>query len=453
MVVVMKSLVSARRIRRLSAMCLALFVALSALGMILVRLESSERTAAADRLLVSQAAEIRASLGDELYQSINLARGLRAFVIAHPDLGDPDRFAVLLGELFAQGDHIRNIGIAPDNVLTHIHPLEGNEAAIGLRYDDVPEQFAAVELAIATRATVLAGPVDLVQGGRGLIDRTPVFLDDGTYWGVVSLVLDVDSLMASVAAGIDNDDLAWAIRTVASDFQPATHVAGDVDLFEHADATLTLAVPNGSWEMVIADAGGRGHDRTLSLVLHVAAVLVAALVSWLVFEATRERWRATTLSLHDELTGLANRRLLEDRAERALAQSQRDRSPVSLVFVDLDGFKQVNDQFGHEVGDAVLEETARRLTERVRRADTVARVGGDEFVVLAPTTDAYGARVLKEALEACMAEPMSVNGVPLDVGASFGEATYPDDGETFDELLRSADDRMYRAKSGATSSG
>ncbi|MDW3213187.1 MAG: diguanylate cyclase [Ilumatobacteraceae bacterium] len=434
-------------LRRLVAGCVALFVVLSAIGLALVRLEASQRSAAADRLTVAEAAEVRAAIGDRLSQNINLARGLRAFVVANPDLGDPARFDNLLEELYAQGDDIRNIGVAPGNVISHVFPIEGNEGALGLRYEDVPEQFATVELAIETRQSVLAGPIDLVQGGRGLIDRTPVFLADGSYWGIVSLVLDVDSLLTGAAADVERFELEWAVRTVENGATPATPVGGDLSLFDDADTVLTMAVPNGSWELAVrsgAPTGGNG----LLIAFQVFAVVLAGLVSRLVFERTRDRWRSRMLSLQDDLTGLANRRLLEMRANQACRLAKREGHPISFVYIDLDAFKPVNDAHGHQAGDAALTAISDRMKSRVRESDTIARVGGDEFVILLPATDADGARTLAAELTATIEQPIPFEGCELRVGASCGVATYPQDGDTFDALLAHADSEMYRFKIG-----
>ena len=434
---------------RLVAGCVALFVVLSAIGLALVRLEDAQRDAADDRLLVAKAAEVRADLGDRLSQNINLARGLRAFVVANPDLGDPERFDTLLEEFYVQGEDIRNIGVAPGNRISHVYPLEGNEGALGLRYEDVPEQYATVELAIRTRESVLAGPIDLVQGGRGLIDRTPVFLDDGTYWGIVSLVLDVDGLVEAVAADVEDFDLDWAVRTVASESAPATLVGGDAGLFDEPDAVLTMAVSNGTWELAVRSATPEG-DNLLLLAFQVFAVALAAVVSRLVFERSRDRWRTRMLSLHDDLTGLANRRLLEQRAGRACAVARREGHPVSLAYVDLDDFKPINDSYGHQAGDEVLRVIAARMSERIRSTDTIARVGGDEFVALLPATGVDGARSLAEELASVIELPVPFEGHELSVGASFGVATYPDDGATFDALLAHADTEMYVVKGTGT---
>jgi diguanylate cyclase (GGDEF)-like protein len=434
-----------RSLVRLVAGCTALFVVLAATGLALVRLEASQRSASADRLIVAEAAEIRAALGERLTQNVNLARGLRAFVMANPNLGDPNRFDILLREFYVQGEDIRNIGVAPDNRISHVYPVEGNEGALGLRYVDLPEQYATVQLAMETRESVLAGPIDLVQGGRGLIDRTPVYLPDGRYWGVVSLVLDVDSMIESVGADVDGFGLDWAVRTVASDTSPELYVGGDATVFDDPTAVLTMAVPNGSWELAVRPTVAAGGNALL-IAFQVFAVLLAALVSVLVFERNRDRWRTRMLSLQDELTGLANRRHLEARAERACVAARRDEHPVSIAYLDLDDFKPINDRHGHRAGDVLLRAIAARLSSMVRDSDTVARVGGDEFVILLPDTRGVDARRRVEEFAKAIERPVGFEGHELRVRASFGVATYPDHGDSFETLLAHADSEMYDAK-------
>ncbi len=151
-------------------------------------------------------------------------------------------------------------------------------------------------------------------------------------------------------------------------------------------------------------------------------------------------------TLHDPLTGLGNRLLLRERLERAVAQ--RHHSPVALMFIDLDHFKWTNDTHGHEVGDALLVETARRLRQVVRGDDTVVRLGGDEFVILAArVADEVSAGALAGKVRAAVAEPVPLGPHTLTVTASVGVVLAGAEHTTADALLRDADLAMYRAKS------
>ena len=150
-------------------------------------------------------------------------------------------------------------------------------------------------------------------------------------------------------------------------------------------------------------------------------------------------------AMRDPLTGLPNRALLADRLDQAVAHSQRTQSPVAVLFIDLDDFKVINDGSGHLLGDKVLMEVARRFGGMLRDGDTVARFGGDEFVVVLPDTDVVSAEDIAHRLLAAVGEPMEVDGHRLHVSASIGVAVSPP--VEPEALMRSADAAVYYAKS------
>ena len=152
------------------------------------------------------------------------------------------------------------------------------------------------------------------------------------------------------------------------------------------------------------------------------------------------------LASHDALTGIPNRRLLEDRLEQALARADRQHHKVAILALDLDDFKKVNDKFGHRFGDVVLKSIVTRVKARLRAFDTLARVGGDEFTVVADVADAVGAQVLVSALELVFAQPFEVEGELVTTEVSIGVALYPDHGRCADDLRATADKVMYVAK-------
>lgn len=153
------------------------------------------------------------------------------------------------------------------------------------------------------------------------------------------------------------------------------------------------------------------------------------------------------LALHDSLTKLANRVLLEDRLAHAIQAAEADGGRFALIFLDLDGFKAINDAYGHQIGDRLLIQVAQRITVRVQSRDTVARLGGDEFVILANVQEAADAGRLAESLVEALHERFIVDAHELSVSTSVGIALYPADGASQHELLTNADAAMYHAKS------
>lgn len=154
-----------------------------------------------------------------------------------------------------------------------------------------------------------------------------------------------------------------------------------------------------------------------------------------------------SLALNDPLTGLANRRLLADRMAMSLFHARRNKNAMAVIYLDLDGFKQINDTLGHGVGDILLKMVAERLQATVRKEDTVARLGGDEFILALWYVSGidYVASAASRAIEA-VAKPYDIEGHPVSITVSAGVSIYPDHGEDAETLLKSADLALYAAK-------
>jgi len=203
---------------------------------------------------------------------------------------------------------------------------------------------------------------------------------------------------------------------------------------------LLLGGAAGNW---LFSTPRHSFNETLPGLWLLASYFLAGL---LILIITQARIAALRLANHDELTGLPNRRLLEDRLQQAIARASRAESKVAVLLLDLDDFKEVNDSFGHRIGDSTLQQVAIRLVSRLRDSDTLARSGGDEFTIVSEVADATGARVLVSALEGAFAIPFKIDGKLIHTGVSVGVAVYPDDGRSPDELRLAADNAMYVAK-------
>jgi diguanylate cyclase (GGDEF)-like protein/PAS domain S-box-containing protein len=230
-----------------------------------------------------------------------------------------------------------------------------------------------------------------------------------------------------------------------------------------ADAALShlAALASGETDAVQSEQSYARGDGSAVWVLHGVATVAGpdGAPAWYAVSAQdiTERRRAeqelreltaslTEQAVRDPLTGLANRSLFEERLRGALSRDARSGGATGVLFLDLDGFKDVNDRYGHGVGDAVLRVVAERLRSAVRPADTVARLGGDEFVVLVDTATDAGMNTLVDRLKAAVEEPLHVRGVDLVVGVSVGLAVARDGAADPASLVSRADAGMYEAK-------
>ena len=168
----------------------------------------------------------------------------------------------------------------------------------------------------------------------------------------------------------------------------------------------------------------------------------------LVYEATRNHGKTLeSLALKDPLTGLVNRRLLTERISMAVVHARRNSSMMAVVYLDLDGFREINNTLGHSAGDALLRMVADRLVATVREEDTVARLGGDEFIlVLSYPSSTNGAAKVAAKVIAALSKPYQVEGHAVTITASAGIGIYPGHGANASELLKSADVALYEAK-------
>ncbi|MCB5188698.1 EAL domain-containing protein [Methylobacillus caricis] len=207
-----------------------------------------------------------------------------------------------------------------------------------------------------------------------------------------------------------------------------------------------------------ATDGGNLDALAIMVVMGGSGILVIALLISIFDSRLESRTAALALSLekvneellqqtlHDTLTKLPNRTLLEDRVNQALHKIRRDGGSFSLMFIDIDGFKTINDSLGHHVGDTLLVEAAVRLRKILRAQDTVARVGGDEFVVLLDSATPEDAATVAEKIVFAFTQPFTSSGRELRVSASIGIAIHPDNGQTYRELAINADSAMYHTK-------
>ena len=296
-----------------------------------------------------------------------------------------------------------------------------------------------VRTASAERALAGETGVDLGRDYRGvpvLAAYSPIeFL--GVRWAILAEVDEAEVLapLKSLRAS-----LLWVV--VATTLIIAT--VGSIlavkiarPLMEMKDTVLRLA--NDDLSVVIPAANGVDEvdemRRALGIFRENAMRRIGA------------EMRIRHLANHDELTGLPTRRLAKDRLESALLSGKRHSWRVAVMFIDLDGFKAINDRFGHDGGDTLLREVGHRLRDCLRDSDTVARIGGDEFLaIISEFHDDKVATWMVQKLVNAMKYPVLIEGKEVQISASIGVALYPDHGESVDELIKRADQAMYEVK-------
>jgi len=423
----------------------AVSLAVILVGTLAVNMQAREFEGRRQLDLLTAGSSLSARLSRELNSVLYLTSGMSSYLaVRHGNL-ERDEVEAILAGLYRDARHVRNFSVAIGYRLTYVYPVKGNEKAIGLNYPDMPAQWLDVKRATESGMPLLIGPIPLVQGGTGLVYRVPIYIE-GRYWGLLSSVIDSESLLRTAIAESASNSRTIAIAIRGGSSAASNVFWGDPALFAAADAQhVDVDVPGGKW--VIALRHTTPPPRLALWLMHAVVWLLAAIMGWGTLLLLAQRARLAQLALFDPLTALPNRLLVRDRIARAMSNLRRDPERTCLLmFIDLDGFKEVNDSLGHKAGDTALQHTAQRVTGAVRESDTVGRWGGDEFVVFMENVDRASVGDMVAKVRQVVELPTNYAQQQFSVGASIGIAFAPDDGNTLEELLRAADARMYENK-------
>lgn len=398
--------------------------------------------------LSQQLSLVRANLESELNANIFLADSLATIITVNP-LSGPDEWEKLAKTLFLKASSIRNIAIAPNNIVSFVYPERGNEAVLGLDYRTLPEQFRTVELARQRQEIFIAGPLTLVQGGNAVIARMPVFTNppfNTQYWGTCSVVVDMDKLfnLAGVTALSNLGELA--IRGKDGTGEQGDVFFGEPTVFNQAFATETIRLLNGTWVLALAETPGhhQAENRWFAISVRLIGYTIGGLLLLVVISLFYGFQLAQMNALQDPLTLLPNRRFTMQLLEKLVKAG----SQFSILSLDVDNFKLVNDSYGHAVGDSLLKEVARILQQPLRSYDTVCRLSGDEFLVVLPRVTATSdiQSIIHKLNNAVLASNLQTKGISLNIALSIGYASFPKDAQDIESLLHHADLAMYKQK-------
>jgi diguanylate cyclase (GGDEF)-like protein len=401
----------------------------------------------------TELANFRSELENRIYVNLALVRSLSIGILLRGDLSAQE-LAVIGEELQRNIPYQRSLAVAPDFVIRDVFPVEGNQKAIGLNLLEVPSQKKAMYRAIQLDDAFLAGPLDLNQGGNAVILRLPIWVkSDGVprLWGAVSSTMDLNALLE--ASGLQNysNQLNITIRGV-----DASGPAGDIFLGKEFNVSndavrMPIFVPGGSWLMAAEPKVGFQVKPWWANLAGIIGLVLSTLFALATYRILYDRSRIRHLANHDPLTALANRRKALIDLKALSEKNLRSGDSFALLSIDLDGFKPINDRYGHDMGDEVLIEVAQRLKSSVRSTDHIARMGGDEFLVMVADVNQQDQSFLlkyAQRLREALSQPMSISASQESVrlGASIGIAAYPRSANDIEALMEVADQAMYRAK-------
>lgn len=346
---------------------------------------------------------------------------------------------------------------------------------------DVAENYRKGDLEVITkgRQQNIEAPVE-VDGNRTWLEtyRAPLIDQHGKVVGTVGFSRDIGERKASedalklAALVFDNSSEAMIVTDADNKILKTNAAFSDITGYSHdevvgkdpkilASGKHDAGFFTAMWQSLHDSGGWRGEitNSRKSGDLYVVEIAINTIFD----EDGRVRQRVALFSdiserkrseeqiwqqaNFDSLTGLPNRRLMRERLSQEIKKAHRMKQRLALMFIDLDRFKEINDTLGHEMGDELLKDTARRLVASVRESDTVARLGGDEFTIILTDLDSCGnpERVANQLIQR-FSEPFELDGELVHVSASIGITLYPDDSENISQLLRNADQAMYAAK-------
>ena len=433
------------------SLCLALIAAL------FVNRTQIERLTM-ERLVLEKSLQINDTLSRLL-----LRTQIISSIITHNE-GDTSGFAHL-ASLLIDDPAILNLLIAPGGIVSEIYPLEGNEALLGMDFfyqeeavADITaphESLLLVVVAKETRQLVMGGPFVSIHGGEVLVGRQAVFLenDDGTetFWGIAGITLQHPQALGGAGLaeltlrGFDYE--IWRVSPYDNERQIiGGSMAAHRQRMNYIDIPVTIMNVDWYFRVLTTRAWYTFPETWLALGMSIIISLMAAAIMQNYQEVKNLKNKLETLSITDPLTGVYNRRYFMDSVVLQMERVIRQDCESYVILLDLDHFKSINDNYGHQSGDQALKETAERITAILRPYDIFARYGGEEFILFATEIDKNSAMQLAERIRLDIAEnEISINDSNITVTASFGIAPAAPV-HKLDDAIALADRALYKAK-------
>lgn len=372
----------------------------------------------------------------------------RGVLMRNPQLSDTQFRNFAQGMKLSQR-YIQAVIWAPAGVVKKVYPLSAYRNRIDQALDASFVEMLEDNGAVAFDKLVIEKSL-----GQSLAPRLTLYTTllsgavNSAGNGVLSLEIEFNKFMSSSVFQGGQQGLQLAIKSVSS----GNYLQGDSELFENALTVGTvLRVGGDSWRLMTLVVNHSEREVAISWLLAAIISLVLAVISYKVISIYKQRSadveKGAYQANYDLLTGLPNRYHFQRKLGEAIEEAGRDQSDFAIFFMDIDHFKQMNDQLGHGVGDAILTEFSKRLEDSTKNTDLAARISGDEFIFVSrDVADVIKADLLAEKLKKHLQQPIEYGGQQHFITVSMGIAMYPIDGDDVESLLQHSDQAMYAAK-------
>lgn len=391
---------------------------------------------------------ISAQIQKEIDNSLIIIEALESLMLLNNDITQ-NEFQVLTTRFLSTRPSVRQTQLSPNAIVTYINPHIDSDQVIGLDLKKIPDQSAVVERSILSGQMIMAGPLKLVQGGTGLVTRKPLYNREGLntrFWGFITVIIDMDALYSEVGIAPQDELAKYAIRGKNAEGLAGEIFFGDPGVFKLDHISHIIEVPGGFWQLAaklnihnelhgVSEFLLRGWGVIASFTFGLLSAFTCVLLNKLYLR-----------SIRDPLTQLYNRQYFQEKSVTEIERARKYKQSVSLLMIDLDFFKRVNDSFGHQVGDTVLIQAANLIKSALRDSDLIGRYGGEEFIILLPHDNAKEAQQCAERIRKMLDRKIRIRNQTITLSGSIGIASLSKQIRSYDSLVSAADAALLSAK-------
>ncbi len=373
---------------------------------------------------------------------------LVSLLIANKGIMSDSEINTMMALAYNYEKHIA-IAYMPNGIIEKSYPLIGNEASIG--YNVFEDQKASKDAitAMQTREIAYSGPYMLMIGTHGLVARNPVYYEvDGqeVFWGFVAAIIKPTSEALIEDTGLTHlEELNYEYSIQSNYNQNQITLYSSINFNKDLkQAVHVFKIGQEDWQIQMYKNDQSNHYLIEVLKISVILVIITTLIFLALRQSEKRQNLAHKQALTDSLTSLYNRRALDKYEERS---NKANKTGYTIFYLDLNMFKPVNDNYGHDIGDKLLSIFAERLLTQFRKDTFISRIGGDEFVIIFPNEqDEAQCKHVHERLLRISEDLFFIDGHEIYISSSIGHASFPNDGKSFSEVLAAADKNMFAFK-------